>query len=247
MNYLRTLGLLLATVVLGLFTLTSCSSPVLGQTRLTEQVLQIIRDHPEVVIESVQTYQQQQQERAQAARAAFAEKMRQSPPSVIGNSPTAGAAANTIVLLEFSDFQCPFCAKAHDTVKRFMAKHQDEVTRVYKAFPLSAIHDQAVPAAKAAWAAKQQGQFWAYYDALFTQQEDLGEPLYEQIAVVLGLDLEQFERDRNSPAATAAVNTDMALGEEIGVTGTPTFFLNGASFPGQDLSEMEQALAQVQP
>ena len=240
------LVLLCASVLIGFVTLTGCSSsPLVGQTQLEEQVIQIIRDNPDVVIESVQAYQQQKRDDAQVAQDTFAQQMRRSPADVIGQSPSTGATSNTIVLLEFSDFQCPFCAQAHQTVKQFMGKHRDEVTLVYKALPLTSIHPQALPAAKAAWAAQQQGQFWAYYDALFANQEKISESLYDEIARDLNLDMAQFERDRNSPEAAAAIDADIALAREIGLTGTPTFFLNGESVSGRDLSELEQVLTQV--
>ena len=245
MNRFRPLALTLASILLSVITLTGLSHPALGQPQWEEQVLQIIRDHPEVIIESVQNYQQQQQEKAEAAQHAFAQKMRIQPAAVIGNAPHTGAQAHQIILLEFSDFQCPFCAQAHTTVKQFMAKHGNEVTLVYRAFPLTNIHPQALSAAQAAWAAQQQGQFWAYYDALFTQQKELGESLYGAIAQDLHLDLQQFEADRKSPAATTAIQTDIALAQDIGISGTPTFFLNGTPLSGQDLKEMEQTLEQV--
>ena len=103
--------------------------------------------------------------------------MTTNPKSAIGDSPSTGSASQQIVLLEFSDFQCPFCARAHDTVKQFMAKNQDKVTLAYKHFPLTSIHPQAMPAAKAAWAAQQQGKFWEYYSALFEGQKQLGDPI----------------------------------------------------------------------
>jgi protein-disulfide isomerase len=125
-----------------------------------------------------------------------------------------------------------------------MAKHQNEVTLVYKHFPLTSIHPQALSAAKAAWAANQQGKFWQYNDALFTQQDKLGEELYLEIAQSLNLDLEQFNRDRN--VADTAITQDMQLAEKLGVTGTPFFVMNEEIFSGaMQLSNMEKVLARV--
>ena len=118
--------------------------------------------------------------------------------------------------IEFGDFQCPFCAEAEPTVKQFIAQHADQVTLVYKHFPLSQIHPQATSAAQAAWAAQQQGRFWEYHDALFDQQKQLGEDLYLAIAEELDLDLEQFNRDRNSSEAKAAIDQDLELAQKIG-------------------------------
>jgi protein-disulfide isomerase len=208
--------------------------------------LQIIRENPQAILESVQAYQQQQQEALKAARQSFFDQMKSSPKSVIGDSPSMGSASQQIVLLEFSDFQCPFCAKAHDTVKQFMAKHQDKVTLAYKHFPLTSIHPQALPAAKAAWAAQQQGKFWEYYNALFEGQKQLGEEFYGSIAQKLNLKLDKFNADRNSPAAEAAIQKDLQLAQSLGIEGTPFFIMNGKTFSGAiELAEMESILASI--
>jgi len=146
--------------------------------QLEEQVLQVIREHPEAILESVQAYQQRVQQQIQQAQQGFVQQLKTDPQAVIGESPKTGASQSKIVMVEFSDFQCPYCGRAHKTVQQFMAKHEDEVTLVYKHYPLASIHPQAVSAAKATWAAFQQGKFWDYHDELFTQQEQLGESFY---------------------------------------------------------------------
>ena len=207
-----------------------------------EQVLQLIRNHPEVILESLQAYQQQQQEQLEQIRQAFLQALQTNPKVVIHESPTTGATDLKVVLLEFSDFQCPYCAQAHSTIKQFMAKHQDEVTLVYKHFPLTPIHPEAMAAAKASWAALQQGKFWEYQDALFSQQDKLGEPLYLATAKSLELDLEKFDRDRAN--ADAAIEEDIRLAETLGLSGTPFFVLNGEAFSGDvKLSDLERALS----
>ncbi|MEG4489702.1 MULTISPECIES: DsbA family protein [unclassified Microcoleus] len=214
--------------------------------KFKEQVLQVIRENPQAILESVQGYQQQQQQSLKAAQESFLQEMKTNPKSSIGNSPTTGSASQQIVLLEFSDFECPFCARAHDTVKQFMAKHQAKVTLAYKHLPLTSIHPQALPAAKAAWAAQQQGKFWEYYSALFEGQKQLGEPLYASIAQKLNLKLDKFNTDRNSPAAEAAIEKDVQLAQQLGIQGTPFFIMNGQTFSGAvELSEMESILASV--
>jgi protein-disulfide isomerase len=209
-----------------------------------EQVLQVIRNHPEVIVESLQAYQQQQQAQLQQIRQAFLQALETNPKVVLRESPTTGATDLKVVLVEFSDFQCPYCAEAHKIIKQFMAKHQDEVTLVYKHFPLSSIHPEAIPAAKAAWAALQQGKFWEYQDALFSQQDRLGEELYLATAKSLNLDLEKFNADRAN--ADAAIEEDIRLAETLGLSGTPFLVLNGEAFSGGvQLSDLEKALARV--
>ena len=123
-----------------------------------------------------------------------------------------------------------------------MATHQDRVTLVYKNFPLP-IHQKAIPAAKAAWAAGQQGKFWQYHDALFAQQDQLGEQFYLDVAKNLNLNLEQFNRDRHSQLASAAIEQDAQIAKLSGIRGTPFLVMNGNTFVGAvPLSELEKAL-----
>lgn len=210
--------------------------------RLEEQVLQILRDHPEAIVESVQAYQQQALQQQQQAQQTFLQQLKADPQKVIGVSPTTGQSAK-VLLIEFSDFQCPYCAEASKTLKQLIA-HQGEVTLVYKHFPLTTIHDQAMPAAIAAWAAGQQGKFWEYHNALFDQQDKLGEELYLATAKNLNLNLEQFEQDRNSDAATVAIGQDIQLAQKLGIAGTPFFVMNGETFSGAvQLPDVERILA----
>lgn len=151
---------------------------------------------------------------------------------LVANSPTQGNPEADIVVLKFSDFECPFCARATAEVEAFLADAGDEVLFVYKHLPLTQIHPEAIPAAQAAWAAQQQGQFWPYHDALFARQAELGEDLYVEIAEELTLDMEQFNRDRISEGANAAIAQDLALAQELQLTSTPTFLMGELLLPG---------------
>jgi protein-disulfide isomerase len=220
-------GLLLTCLVLS-----SCSAKAQSDgnaavsPELEAQVLQIIRKNPEVILDAVEVYHTQQQDTTRKARQDFLQQMIENPAKAIADSPTTGSDKQEIVLLEFSDFQCPYCAKADETVSAFMEKYGDRVTRSYKNLPLSSIHPEALPAAKAAWAAGKQGQFWEYHSELFANQKDLGDALYVEIAEDLSLDLEQFNSDRQSSDAQAAIDRDLALAESLGLNGTPVFFVN---------------------
>ncbi|MBE9040288.1 DsbA family protein [Oscillatoriales cyanobacterium LEGE 11467] len=238
-------------LVLGLL-LGSCSTAARSDngsaidSELEEQVLQIIRDNPEAILESVETYRASKQNKTRQARQAFLQQLLENPASTIGDSPTKGATEQNIVLIEFSDFQCPYCAQAHATIDEFMAKYGDIVTLTYKHLPLTSIHPEALPAAKAAQAAAEQGKFWEYHSALFERQEELGEALYVAIAEELSLDREKFDRDRQSSAAETAIGEDLKLAEELGLTGTPVFFLNEETLTGAiELTELEAALERV--
>ncbi|MBV5261597.1 disulfide bond formation protein DsbA [Synechococcus moorigangaii CMS01] len=221
---------------------------------LEAQILQVIRDNPQVLIDSVQAYQQSQQQAQQDQQQQSVEEFKQQvlsdPQAVIGDAPTMGSEDFTVVLIEFSDFECPFCARAHSTLKTFMAQNGETVTLAYKHLPLAQIHPQAIPAAEASWAAQQQGQFWEYHDQLFENQDRLGEELYQEIAENLGLDMAQFEGDRQN--AQAAIQQDLELAQRLGLNGTPFFVLASTetgkfeTFSGAlDLQQYEEKLAAV--
>ena len=212
------------------------------------QVLKILHEHPQVVVESVQAYQQKQQQEQQLVEAEALKKKIAALDlaKLVGNSPTTGASGQKVLLVEFSDFQCPFCRKAYATVKEFMAKHGREVTLVYKHLPLMDMHPQALPAAQAAWAAHQQGKFWAYHDALFATQGKLDEARYVEIAKSLKLDLKRFNQDRKSQASTAAIQSDLNIANQLEISGTPFFLLNRTPLSGViPLKTMEQALSEA--
>jgi len=243
--FLRSIGLGL--LILGLF---ACSIPTqAGNAQTTDpqleaKVLQVIRNHPEVILESVKAYQQKQQQEQKQSQNKILEEMKANPQSLIGTSPAIGSKTQKIVLLEFSDFQCPYCAKAHETLKQFMATNQNQVTLVYKFLPLTQIHQEAMNSAKSAWAAGQQGKFWEFHNALFTQQDKLGEPLYVATAKALNLDLKKFDQDRQGEAASAAIQKDVELAEKLGVAGTPFLVMNGNPLSGAvEVPELEALLA----
>ncbi|MBD1914944.1 MULTISPECIES: thioredoxin domain-containing protein [Cyanophyceae] len=166
--------------------------------------------------------------------------------SLIGSSPTKGNPNAPIVLFKFSDFQCPYCVVAAGNMNEFVGQHEDEILYVYKHFPLTQIHPEAMPSAKAAWAAGQQGQFWLYHDGLFVNQNRLGEDLYVELAEAMQLNVEQFNRDRTSAEAEAAIEQDLALAEQLQLRGTPSFIMNDLLIPGgAPLQLFEQIFDQI--
>ncbi len=225
----------------------STSKISLAQTKvspeLEQQILQVIRKHPDVILDVLQKYALEQQQKEQQAQADAVKLARKDVKSFIGDSPTMGAKDRKIVMVEFSDFQCPYCSSASVGVKQFMAKHKDTVTLVYKHFPLTQIHPEALPAARASWAANKQGKFWEYHDVLFANQAKLGEPLYLETATKLKLDLKKFNADRK--IADASIVKDFTLGRKLGIEGTPTILLNGEVVAGSTLADLEKALAVI--
>ncbi|MBN2529871.1 MAG: thioredoxin domain-containing protein [Deltaproteobacteria bacterium] len=146
----------------------------------------------------------------------------------IGTSPVKGAENAEVTVVVFTDFQCPFCAKAARKIERITAVYPKYVKLVFKNFPLESIHPDAILGARAGFAAQQQGKFWDMHDTLFSRGPAGYDP--NKIMVMakgLGLDTEKFEEDLVSEAAKAAIEADVALGEKLGVNGTPRLFVNG--------------------
>ncbi|MGD1938715.1 MAG: DsbA family protein [Cyanophyceae cyanobacterium] len=191
------------------------------------KVLKVIDDNPEAILKSVGKYNRIQAERRAQAQSQFRLSLRTNPDSVIAGSPVKGNTDAPITLIEFSDFQCPFCAQAQGEIQRFMSRYGNRVQFVYKHLPLSNIHAQAVPAAAASWAAQQQGKFWPYHDDLYKNQSRLGEELYLELADKHKLDIDQFNSDRASQGAIAAIQKDLDLAETLSIQGTPTFVMDG--------------------
>lgn len=145
----------------------------------------------------------------------------------LGKSPVKGPKEGPITIVEFSDYQCPYCAKSEPLIKSFLEVYPKESRFVYKHFPLVSIHANAMPAALAATAAQKQGKFWEMHELLFANQKALGAEQLNQYAKQIGLDMAKFEADMKSPEVKAAVEEDMQLAQQVGVRGTPTIFVNG--------------------
>lgn len=142
-----------------------------------------------------------------------------------GTSPSKGPADSKVVVFEFSDFECPFCRRATEPVAKLQKHYGFKL--VYKNYPLKLSHPNAEGAAKAAWAAHQQGKFWELHDLMFANNTKLDWSSVKGYAAKAGLDVAKFEKDFASPAASASVEADIKAGEDAGVDGTPTFFVNG--------------------
>ena len=235
----------LVTLCLSLLLISCAQTPVQAEAKLDaqfeKQVLEVIRKNPEVVLESLRKYQQQEQLKAQQAQKTGFQKFKTDPKATIGQSPTYGN--GKLLLVEFSDFQCPYCASARTNLKTFVDRYPDRVSLIYKHFPLTQIHAEALPAAKASWAAQQQGKFWDYHNVLFDQQKTLNDETYGAIAKTLNLDIAKFNRDRTSPQATRAIEADQKLGESLGIEGTPFMVFNGEPLSGAvPVAELEKRL-----
>jgi protein-disulfide isomerase len=148
-----------------------------------------------------------------------------------GTSPAKGPANAPVELIEFADFQCPFCLAASPTVKRVLDTYGDRIHFVYRNFPLQN-HPDARPAAEAAQCAHEQGQFWPYHDRLFAQPGKLSDADLKKTAADLGLDAPRFDACVDGHKYKPVVDADAQAGAEAGVSGTPAFFINGRLLSG---------------
>ena len=149
----------------------------------------------------------------------------------VAGSPSRGPATAPIEMIEFSDFQCPFCLRAHPTVNQVLSTYGDRVKLVYRHYPLPN-HPNARPAAEASQCAAEQGQFWQYYDRLFADQTKLSDEGLKQSAAALGMNTGQFNVCFDTHKYKDQVEADIKDGNDAGVSGTPAFFINGRMITG---------------
>lgn len=185
-----------------------------------------------------------------------------SAPTSSKGTPTQHIKGNPdskVVLVEYGDFQCPVCLQYEPTVNAVVSEFKDKIKFQFRHFPITSLHQNAFAASRAAEAASKQGKFWEMHDALFDstnnqQWSQSSDPntFFEQYAKDIGLNIEQYKKDFSSSAVNDSINADMAAGNKLGVSGTPTFFLNGQKIEiANDLKSFQQkindALAEAKP
>lgn len=137
-----------------------------------------------------------------------------------------------ITIVEYSDFQCPFCARFHPEMQKVVTTYGDKVRWVFRHFPLNQIHPEAQKASEASECAAEQGKFWEYADKLFENQTQLGTTVYEKLAKDLSLNTGKFSSCLSSGKYAEKVNNSLVEGSRYGVQGTPGSFINGQVVPG---------------
>src|SRR5712691_6043964 len=163
----------------------------------------------------------------------------------VGNGPAWGLLAAPVTLVEFADFECPVCKDSLPILLAVRSLYSEQVRIVYRNFPLAS-HPQARPAAEAAHCAHEQGQFWAYHDALFAKAPDLQASDYVRLAARLKLNAADFAACLSSDRPKVAVAKDLADAQALGLSGTPTFFINGRYLSGyQTLDTLKQYIDRV--
>jgi protein-disulfide isomerase len=197
----------------------------------------------EVMAPAIRRYLQDQQN--DTARQSLIADLRKSGPEVrmffdaprltvevTPDDPSIGAASAPVTLVEFSDFQCPFCQRVAPTLKQVKEKYGDKVRVVWKDFPLTQIHPQAFKASEAAHCAADQGKFWEYHDRLFANQQSLQPNDLKKHATDLGLDGTAFAACLDSSKYGERVRDGVAEGSRLGVNSTPTIYINGRVLSG---------------
>jgi predicted DsbA family dithiol-disulfide isomerase len=152
------------------------------------------------------------------------------PVEAIG--PARGPEDAPVTIVEFSDYQCPFCRRAEPTVSEVLARYEGKIRFVFRHFPLDRIHPQARGASEAAACADKQGKFWEYHSALFAENAQLDRASLDALAEQLELDTAAFASCLEEGQTKELVEKDLQAGSEAGVTGTPAFFINGIPLRG---------------
>ena len=164
-------------------------------------------------------------------------------PVTTDDDPAVGPIDAPITIIEFGDFECPFCKLFHDEVySALMAAYPDQIRFVFRDYAITAVHPHAQSAAEAANCANEQGKYWEYHDGLYVRQSDLGTELYAELSGSLGLDHNKFVECLNLGRYANEVRKDYGDAVNLGIRGTPTFFINGRPLVGAQRLEAFQAV-----
>lgn len=166
-------------------------------------------------------------------------------PPVSARDHAQGPADAAVTLVEYGDYQCPYCGEAHPVIKRLQKAFGKTLRFVFRNFPLTQAHPYAMVGAQGAEAAGLQGKFWEMHDLLYENQDDLEPEILLSWAEEAGLNLEKFGSALNHEAVAKRIKEDHQSGVRSGVNGTPSFFINGAPYDGEaDYDSMRRALEQ---
>lgn len=167
-------------------------------------------------------------------------------PAVSKEDHIEGSPSARIVLVEYGDYQCPYCGAAYPIVKELQRHFGKDLCLVFRNFPLLQVHQFALGAAVAAEAANLQGKFWPMHDMLFENQQNLELEDLQSYADKLGLDLEKFDLDFKSDRAINKVRTDLISADKNNLDGTPSFFVNDMKYAGSaDFDSMKSFIEQI--
>ena len=148
------------------------------------------------------------------------------------DDPVIGTSEGILTIVEFSDFECPFCKAAFPIIREFTSRHTDTVRYIYRDFPVEEIHENARNASIAASCAASQDKFWQYHDRLFQNQSDLSSAALLSYAESSGIDIASFRKCIVKSEINDEIDEDLKMGRALGVKGTPTWFINGEKIEG---------------
>jgi len=202
---------------------------------------------------AIQQYLEEQHQN-EAKQALIADLRKSGPPirvvmdaprttvTVNPDDPSEGKADAPVTVVEFSDFQCPFCLRVMPTLKELRTKYGDRIRLVWKDFPLVQIHPQAFVAAQAGNCAREQGKFWEYHDKLFANQSSLTADSLKKYAADTGLDTGKFNQCLDTSKYEARVQDALAAGKGLGISSTPTVYVNGRMINGAQAIEVFESV-----
>ncbi|MGF1630058.1 MAG: DsbA family protein [Kiloniellaceae bacterium] len=205
-------------------------------------VRQYLLDHPEVVVEALQLYEQRQQaaeaERQKTVILALADQLNANP-----EDPVIGNPAGDVTLVEFFDYRCPYCKRMTETLAE-MINEDPDLRVVMKEFPI--LSRESVQAARAALAAQSQGKYEAFHFALMENGGGFSEDEILAVADLVGLDTKRLQDEMQDPALEEVLRNNHALAEKIGITGTPAFVIGDRMIPGAiSLDELRARIAEA--
>lgn len=154
---------------------------------------------------------------------------------------TYGPSDAPVEIVVFDDFECPYCAKAAPLLKQAQSLYPDKTKLIFKNFPLP-FHKNAKPAALAGLAAERQGRFWQLHDLMFANQKSLSGLKIRELAGQIGLDMALFDKDMADPALQAKIQSDLQEGQRIGVSGTPSIYINGRQIQPQGIEALKAVI-----
>lgn len=204
--------------------------PAMGEEQLKEFIKQTIRENPKLIYDVLVEYQKELRAEKEQRELASAFRNRLSD-TLDPHTPVKGRPDAPVTIIEYSDFECRYCARAASTMHALMKKYPGKIRVAFKHNPLK-FHENAFDAACAALAAGRQGKFWEYHDLLFQHFDSLNEDKMIELAASLKLDMEKFNQDRTSQEISDQVTSDQEDAEALDISSAPSFLFNGVKLSG---------------
>ncbi len=224
-RFLRNALVLSSVVGLGLST-----SGCMTSSRMEKAIKDYLEKNPQALKAQIEAALKSRSPQ-QADTRTIEEKIKNPVKVDLGKSPIKGTANAPIMIVEFSEFQCPFCARVEPTLKQLLNDYKGKIGITFRHNPLP-FHKNAMSASKAALAGREQGKFWEMHEALFNNQKDLSDENILKLAKQVGLNSAKFKTDWKSNKFDAEIEKDMQDARSLGASGTPSFFINGVSLRG---------------